>query len=153
MPSRKLIDIDLVEGVKVKHLDLPDMKLTVLVEVDSELQELINKGKEGLRWAQLADAAEAYTKDAKKTIKEELERFDGVVATLDEDARAKKLAEVKSALKQVAAGQEAGVNAAVEKEWGAAMRRKASLNKFKKDRRPEPTQARSEDRLVRKRNG
>lgn len=131
MPSRKLIDIDLVEGVKVKHLDLPDMKLTVLVEVDSDLQELINKGKEGLRWGQLADAAEAYTKDAKKTIKEELEKFDGVVATLDENARAKKLAEVKSALKQVAAGQEAGVNAAVEKEWDAAVRRQGSLNKFK----------------------
>ena len=131
MPSRKLVDIDLVEGVKVKYLDLPDMKVTVLVEIDSDLQDLINKGKEGLRWAQLADAAENYTKDAKKTVKEELERLDGVVATLDEDARAKKIAEVKSVLKQVAAGQESGVNAAVEKEWDAAVRRQASLSKFK----------------------
>ena len=131
MATQKLLDINLAAGIKVRHLVVPDMKLSVVVEVDSTLKELIDKGKEGLRWQQLIDAAQDYTKPAKKIVKEEIEKFDAIVATLDDDARKKKIAEIASVLKQVAAGQESGVNAAVQKEWQAAVRRKATLNKFK----------------------
>ena len=131
MGTRKLVTIDLAEGIKVKHLVIPDMKLIVTVEVDSALQELIDKGKEGLRWSQLADAADDYTDKAKKIIKEELVKFDSIVATLSEVDRKKKVAEIQSVLKQVAAAQEAGVNSAVEKAWQAAVSRKATLKKFK----------------------
>ena len=57
MATQKRLDINLAAGIKVKHLVVPDMTLTVFVEVDSTLKELIDKGKEGLRWQQLIDAA------------------------------------------------------------------------------------------------
>lgn len=134
MGTRLLKKIDLLQGVNragLKNLSLPDMELTVLMEVDKELEALIDKGKEGLRWQQLADAADAYVQTPKKTIADELKLLNDKVATLSKKDAERMVDTTAKMLKQIAVGQEAGVNAAVEDAWAQALRRNKNLSKFK----------------------
>src|SRR5581483_5374463 len=94
------------------------------------LKTLIDKGKEGLRWQQLEDAATDYVEPAIKTIKEEIETLDKKIATLSEKDRQDMLKTTNQVLKQVAIGQESGVNKAVEDEWEAALRRNKTLSQY-----------------------
>jgi len=134
MGTRLLKKIDLLQGVNtaaLKNLSVPNMELTVLMEIDKELEALIDKGKEGLRWAQLIDAADAYVAKPRKIIAEELKVLNDKVATLSK-ADAEKMVETTAAmLKKIAVAQEAGVNAAVEDVWAQAVRRNKNLSKFK----------------------
>jgi hypothetical protein len=134
MGTRLLKKIDLLQGVSkasLKNLTLPDMELTVLVEIDKELEALIDKGKEGLRWQQLADAADAYVAKPKKTIAEELKLLNDKVETLSKADAERMVETTAKLLKQIAVAQEAGVNAAVEDVWAQAVRRNKNLSKFK----------------------
>src|ERR1700730_18460427 len=106
MPTRLLKTINLVEGVSAPNLTLPEMKLIVTVEIDSELQKLIDGGKKGLRWAQLQDAADKYVKPAKDVIKAELKKLDEKVPTLSGKERDDFLKTTEAMLKKVAIGQE-----------------------------------------------
>lgn len=134
MGTRRLKNIDLLKEVNkaaLKNLSLPDMELTVLVEIDKELEALIDKGKEGLRWQQLADAADAYVQKPCKIIAEELKALNDKVATLNKADGEKMVATTAAMLKKIAVAQEAGVNAAVEDVWAQAVRRNKNLSKFK----------------------
>jgi len=134
MGTRLLKKIDLLRDVdkaKLKNLVIPDMQLTVVMEIDKELEALIEKGKEGLRWQQLIDAADAYVDKPRKIIAEELKKLNDKVATLSKVEAERMVATTEKVLKQVAAGQEAGVTAAVEDVWAQAVRRNKNLSKFK----------------------
>jgi len=134
MGTRLLKKIDLLQGVNkgaLKNLTLPDMELTVLVEIDKELEALIDKGKEGLRWQQLADAADAYVAKPRKIIAEELKTLNDKVATLSKPEAERMVETTAKVLKQIAVAQEGGVNAAVEDVWAQAVRRNKNLSKFK----------------------
>ena len=106
------------------------MTLVVTVEIDDTLKGLIDKGKEGLRWQQLEDAATSYVEPAIKTIEEEIEKLDAKIGTLSEKDRQDMLTTTNQVLKQVAVAQETGVNKAVEKEWEAALRRNKTLSQY-----------------------
>ena len=134
MASRLLKKIDLLDGVsksRFPNLSVPDMMVTVTFECDDALEKLITKGKEGLRWQQLQDAADDAAAPVKKVIAEELKRLNEKVATLSLPEAEEMVAATAHSLKNAAAAQEQAIRKAVEKEWTEAVRRRSTLSGYR----------------------
>src|SRR5687767_3708118 len=127
-----LRNFNLVGDLKTKYLDVKATKVSVVIEVDKALDDLIKEGKESLKIAHLGDVAKAEVEKSAKLFVDTIMDIEAKIERdpLDADKTAKKIKEANEVLKHYAKIVEANANAAVQKEWQGYLARRKHLKDF-----------------------
>src|SRR5690349_10537968 len=128
-----LRNFNLVGDLKTKYLDVKATKISIVIEIDQALDELIKAGKESLKISHLGDVAKAEVEKSAKLFVDTISDIEAKIERepLDADKTAKKVKEANEVLKHYAKIVEANANAAVQKEWQAYLARRKHLSNFR----------------------
>jgi len=128
-----LRNFNLVGDLKTKYLDVKATKVSVVIEIDKALDDLIKAGKESLKISHLGDVAKAEVEKSAKLFVDTINDIEAKIERdpLDADKTAKKIKEANDVLKHYAKIVEANANAAVQKEWQGFLARRKHLKDFR----------------------
>jgi hypothetical protein len=128
-----LRNFNLVGDLKTKYLDVKATKITVVIEIDQALDELIKAGKESLKISHLGDVAKAEVERSAKLFVDTINDIEAKIERepLAADKTDKKVKEANEVLKHYAKIVEANANAAVQKEWQGYIARRKHLSNFR----------------------
>lgn len=125
-----LRSFNLAAGLKPKYLDVKATEVTVVVEIDKVLDQLIKEGKESLKLQHLGEVAKAELEKLRPAFTKTIEDIEAKIAR-DLSLRESKAREANEVLKHYARIVEDRVNKAVAEEWNKYLARAQHLKDFK----------------------
>lgn len=128
-----LRNFNLNGGLKSKYLDVKATQISIDIEIDDALNDLIKAGKESLKISHLGDVAKAEVEKASKAFVATIQGIDTKLAKMltDGEKIATEVKEANEVLTYYSKIVKSNVEGAVQREWQAYVSRRKHLSAFR----------------------